>query len=559
MAYLDPRVLQGRGERAWERKRPWYAVHTDVWALCAPGLSPYASGGAQPEIHGQIPAGSQGQPRHQLLYDSTLAGDIEDLANDIVHVMFPVGRDWSELVPGPLLGSGQGESAVKRALKATKDRMFAEIHASNFQLAANMMVFDGCVSGTGCMKVGRSADSSTLLDFEAVNQAHVAFEPGPRHSIWGFYRKMTETRQMIEVLWPEADLSALEREDRAPKGLMPRPYHLLECTTYDPVEALWHYDVLVQGSDTGLRRIYEDDYVVSPWVAWRYFLHPGEVQGRSRAMSAAPHARVANHAIRTRLRSASLRVNGMWTFTGDDVFNPDTAWFNTGGFIQVGSNDPRNPTIAPLPLPGDPQMGEIILADERQVIHERTLQADLPDEQGPVRSPTEIIARQRKHQRKQGQPFQRLIEEVGRPVLRAVAYLMSTKDQLPELDAIRPPAEGQVSAPPLMMNGKDVKVTFQSPMSMAQRLSDAETMVRVGEMAPVVGGGPENVRAALKGEDAVADFAEKMGYPPELIRDEDEREERAAQERDAMLAQAQGAQGAQAPEQPQPQLPIQGV
>ena len=152
MPHLDPTVLGARADVAWERKRLWYPLHVDVWNLCAPGLSPYATGAGTPEQSG-MPYGSQGQPRAQILYDSTLAGAIEDHANEITHAMFPPGRDWGDMEPGVMLGGSpedaKDETQIQRDLEKTKERIYAEIHASNFQLAASMFIFDGCVSGTG--------------------------------------------------------------------------------------------------------------------------------------------------------------------------------------------------------------------------------------------------------------------------------------------------------------------------------------------------------------------------------------------------------------------------
>lgn len=545
MAHLEPRVLQARGERAWQRKRPWYGLHVDVWNLCAPGLSPYTTGSGSPENQASyMQQGGQGQPRHQTLFDSTLAGDIEDHANHVASEMFPAGRTWSHMSAGPRFGgSDESENTeLDRKIERVSSKIFAEIHASNFQLASRMMIFDACVSGTGCMKVGASRDASTLLDFEAINQAQVAFEAGPRHSVWGFYRKMSETRDMIRVLWPDADLPK-EAEEHS-KQATPLTHDILECTTYSPDDGVWHYDVLARYAGSELQRIYEFDYVISPWIVWRYFLHPGEVQGRSRAMSAAPHAKVANHAVRVRLRAASLRVGGMWTFRGNDSFNPDTAHFETGAFLQVGSNDSQNPTIRAMELPGDPQFGELVLADERQVIHERTLQDNLPDNDAPVRSATEIVAKQRRQQRRMGSPYDRLIEEVARPTLRAVAYLMSEAGQLEELAEFQPPTPDGRPVP-LMMNGKDVKLSFQTPMSRSQDLLDAENMARFGEMAPVVGGSPQAMLAAVKGEESIAILAKKMNYPTDAIYTKEERAARAEDARQAEMQQAMGPAGQQ--------------
>ena len=552
MPHLDARVLQMRGERAWTRKRPWYGLHVNVWNLCAPGLSPYSTGSGNAEMQANAMAYlGQGQPRQQILFDSTLAGDIEDHANHVTSEMFPAGRTWADMKAGRLFGGG-GESEnteLDRRIEKISGKIFTEIHASNFQLAVRMMIFDSCVSGTGCMKVGASRDASTLLDFEAVNQAQVAFEAGPRHSVWGFYRKLSETRDMIRVLWPDADLPP-EGEPKT-RAAAPPMHDLLECTTYSPDDGLWHYDVLMRsGSGSELQRIYEFDYVISPWIVWRYFLHPGEIQGRSRAMNAAPHAQTANHAVRVRLQSASIRVGGVYTFRGDDVFNPDTAHFQSGALLQVGSNDPQNPTLRPLDLPGDPQFGELVLADERNVIHERTLQDNLPDNDAPVRSATEIVAKQRKQQRRMGAPYDRLIEECARPVLRAVAYLMAEAGQLEELAEFQP--AGPDGRPvPLMMNGKDIKLSFQTPMSRSQDLLDAENMARFGEMAPVVGGSPQAMLAAVKGEESVAILAKKMNYPTEAVYTQQERSARAEDARQAEMQQAMGPQ--------QMQLPMEGM
>ena len=114
---------------------------------------------------------------------------------------------------------------------------------------------------------------------------------------------------------------------------------------------------------------------------------------------------------------------------------------------------------------------------------------------------------------------------------------------LPELSRLRPAAEGQLVAPPLMLNGKDVKVVFQTPMSQAQRLSDAQGMVRFGEMAPIVAGGdPAAMQSTIKTEESIAILADKMKYPPEAVYSEAERAARAEDQRQMQMEQAAGPQ-----------------
>ena len=545
MAHLTPTQIHARGQRAWTLKRPWYGLLVQCWLYAAPGLDPYRTGAGWAEglQQSHMP---QGQPRHNHLFDATLARATMRHANRLVSEIFPSGRDWAEMNTGPFFGMGQEDQGLKEVMEVVQGKMFQAIHASNFNLASNMMTFDGVVSGTGCMKVGLSADSSTLLDFEAVNQSQVAFEAGPRGLVWGFYRKLSETREHIRVLWPEATLPKDMDADLDAAG-RPKYWELMECTTYAPLEGQWHYDVLLKGTASDHYRIVERDYVVCPWIVWRYLQLPGEVQGRSPVMAALPDARTANHATRVRLESASMRVAGMFTYKGEDSFNPSTVHMRSGAFIQVGSNDPTNPTIRPLELAGDPQFGELVLEDVRASINETMLNVGLPEPTGAVRSATEIIERQRDNMRNLGQPYLRLAEEVGRPVLRAVAYMLAEAGHLEELAAIQPVMPN--GAPmPLMLDGRDVAVQFTSPMVTAQQLSDAETIVRWAEMSQMVAG-PQGYQSAVKTEEAPAVLAEKMGAPPELVRSEEERMALANDLREAQMAAAEPSPAPGAPMQ----------
>ena len=538
MPHKNPRQLAARAERAWTQKRNYYGLFTECWRYAAPGIDPYrATSGAPGEGYAASP---QGGERYTHLYDSTLARAAMRHANRLVSEIFPAGRDWAELREGPMFGQGLEERATQVAIESVQTKVFKAIHASNFNLAVNMMAFDGVVSGTGCMKVGVSADSSTLLDFEAVNQAQVAFEAGPRGAVWGFYRKIEETREHVRVLWPDArEIPVTEQEGDT---RVPRKYELLECTTYAPEEGIWHYDLLLRtsGASGAETRLLEREYVVCPWLVWRYLQLPGEVQGRSPVMAALPDARTANHATRTRLKSASIRVNGVFTAVNDGSFNPETVHFASGTIIPVQDNSTATPSIRPLDLPGDPQFGELILEDTRESINQTLLNIGLPEPSGAVRSATEIIERQRDALRNLGQPYLRMSEEIGRPILRVVAYLLSEAGLLEELAAVQPAMPNGAPAP-LMLDGRDVSVSFTNPMVQAQQLSDAETIVRWAEAAPQTAG-PEGFQAAVRTEEIPALLAEKMGAPPELIRTEQERAALADDLRNAAMPQPGGTQ-----------------
>ena len=547
MPRLAPDLLVPRSDRAWNLKRRYYGLFTEAWRYAAPGIDPYRGSGGDPEVMQQV--GTQGQPRHQHLFDSTLARSALDTAGIMANTLFPPGQDWAEMQEGPFFAPEEGEPQRRReALVLAGKRIFQAIHASNFPLAVQSMIFDGVVSGTGCMKVGISADAATLLEFDAVNQAEVAFERGARGDVWAFYRKMDVPASHLSVMWPQAtQLPKVSYEDGQEKT-----WPILECTYYGPETGEWYYDVILRKTDKGdvNRRIFEREYVVCPWIVWRYMLPSGDVQGRCRTMAALPDARTANHAVRVRLQSASIRVAGMWTYKAEDVFNPKVVEPQSGAFLPVGSNDSQNPTIRALELPGDPQMGELVLEDTRAAIKETMLDLVLPEQTGPVRSPTEYMVREREYEEKRGQPYGRLVEEVARPVLRIVAHLMGEAGQLPELAAMQPALPDGRPAP-LRLDGTDVQVQFTNPMTKAQKMADAESIVRWAEMSQFAAG-PEGWMAAAKTEDIPAVLNERIGAPPELVRDQEERAAREEEARMAMQQQQGGGQPQQAQAQAMP-------
>ena len=522
MARRSPREVMARSQAAWQDKRQWYGLHYQCWSYAAPGLNPFEQGVVGEEGGGGNRGSVRGEPRHEHLFDSTLATSAQRLANRMVSEGFPDGVNWAVLEPGPLMRPGQDPQRPTDedhdAIDLTEDRIFEAIHSANAGLALLQMVFDGVVSGTGLMKVGTARDSDTLLEFEAVNQAEVALEEGTRGSVRGIYRKMSYTREDIEALWPAAT-NLPEEEEREGQ---PVRHTVHDATYWDAGTGLWYYDVFVQTKGDGEpTRIYEQDYHVSPWVIWRYKQLIGEVQGRSPVMDALPDARVLNHAKRIRLESASVRSLGMYTYkVNSTAFNPRTIRLVSGAMLPVSSNDRSNPDVAPLELSGDVQLNELVIEALQESIRTTMLDFALPEPGGPVRSATEIIERQAEARQQRGQPFLRMMEEIGRPLLRLVAYLLQELGQLPELAQIRPVGEDTRRPIPLLLDGTDLVVQFSSPLAQSQSLSDARNVVQACETTLALTG-PEVFQASVMTEELARELFPLFRAPLRLLRKPD--------------------------------------
>ena len=531
MAFLPVEELLARSKKAWIAKSRWDGLTTECYRYAAPGMAPWSD--SMSMVEGEY-SQTAGEPQHDDLFDGTMARAAMRHANRLHAEAFPAGHDWGQLVEGPAFSEGERSTTKRRLLVEQIQRsIFGAIHASDFYQASGQMVFDGVVSGTGLMRVGISPDPTQLIGFEAVSQRSVALEGGPRAQVWGYYRKMRLLPREIASLWPQAKPVPVRE-----KGDEERRRMVHDCVYYDPVPGVWNYQVIVEDEEP--IELVKEMLLVCPWVCWRYSLLAGEVQGRSPVMAGLPDARTADHAVRIRLEAASLRALGMYMFRDDGVFNPRTVTMQSGAMVQVGTNDPTNPSIAPWPLAGDIQLNELVLEDLRDAINKTLLNQALPPATGAVRSATEIIERQKEAMLALGGPFLRLVEEVGRPVLRATAYQLVKTGKLPELEAVSTPDEETGEIMPLMLDGTDIAVKFISPLTKAQALSDAETIVGWAEATQrAVQMSPEAWISGAKLEDFAEALNEKMGAPPELVRD---KEERAAQLQAAR--EAQGPAGA---------------
>lgn len=514
MARRTPLEVRTIAKASWAAKQPWLHVIDECYQYFAPGLNPLRQ-----NPQGGAPRPARGSDlRSEGVFDGTGIRALGRLASRLKREFFPQGQQWALMEPGAFLAPGQDVTEVHRsAMQETTEVAFSGLAAGGWDEAAEESIFDGGLSGVGLMKGGLAPGPDVLLDFESVNQVECAFEHGLAGKIWGFNRMLWLTREMIQAYYPEAEnLPANERD--AVNPAMPKRHTVHEATYLSPLDGIWHYDVVLDG-DAGPVSMYERDYLVCPWVAWRYMRMSGDVQGRSPAMQALPDVRVLNHVKRIRLQAANIRSVGVYTVLHDGIFNPRTARFKPGALLTVGSNARENPTIQALPLSGDIQLNEIIIEDLVASIKDTMLDHPLPDAKGPVRSPTEIVERIAEAREKRGQPGGRLTQEMGIPSLRLALYLLQEAGQLPKLSEVRPPVGG--APQPLRLDGTDVKVVFTGRQARTEALNEARNVVEWAETSRSIAG-EEAYLSRVKVEDIPVRLNELMGADPDLLRTDEE-------------------------------------
>lgn len=484
--HRTPAQSSAANDQAWNDKGPWHGTHAQLGHFGKPAMDPYYG------TQGKPPAGMQ--PRGMYLgegvYDSTLARAVSKLANRIVQDMCPPGARWAEFVGTLTQGTEQENTDLLHTLQK---RTFKAFQTANGDQALHEMILDGVLYGTGVLRVGTGADPAQPLELDSASQVEVALESGPRGSIWGYHRKFLLPREHIVSMWPEADLPSDEPKV-ALAPLRPPVYDVQESTYFDVDTGTWRYDVLTKGlwkggrdADPSIQRILEQEMPISRWIGWRWARMPGEVYGRSPTMDALPDAMTASELVRIMLKTASLRVAGIFTVRNDSNVNVKSIRTRSGTFIPVESNKRDDPSISALQVGGDMNYGQVILEDLRMSIMKAMLSQELPPEGAGIRSATEWLARQKELHQAVGAAFSRLTQELLRPLLQAVVYVLREAGQLADVGM---PA-GQLTK----LDGTDMDLSFTSPLVRSQNLQDVATIVETCQM--VQAAVPEGFRAAV--------------------------------------------------------------
>ena len=242
--------------------------------------------------------------------------------------------------------------------------------------------------------------------------------------------------------------------------------------------------------------------------------------------------------MRILLKTGSMRIAGIFTVRSDANVNVATSRTEAGTFLYVDSNANDNPAISALEVGGDVNMGQLILEDLRMSIEKAMLGQGLPPEGAGIRSATEWVARMKELNQQIGAAFSRLVEEMLRPLMQAVVYVLSEQGLLADVGV----PQGQR----LRLDGTDMDLVFTSPLVRSQKLQDVSSLVEACQMAQAAAG-PMAFQAAANAPRIAAKIFELQSVDSDLARGEDEAEQMYQEQ---MQAQAQAATPPNANEQP---------
>jgi len=267
---------------------------------------------------------------------------------------------------------------------------------------------------------------------------------------------------------PDAAHAALEKEPD-------KEFEIIHCimprAEVDPTKADFRgmpfasYYVSVKDE----MQLSEGGFTSFPYAISRYVTAPGEIYGRSPAMTALPSIKVLNEQKKTLLTQGHRVVNPVLLTHDDGVL--DTFSLKPGALNAGGVNAAGQRMIHELPT-GNLAAGQEMMDMEREVINDVFLVSlfqILVDT--PAMTATEVLERAREKGALLSPTMGRQQSEALGPMIEREIDLLAEQGKLPPM-------------PPLLVEaGAEFEIMYDSPLSRSQRAEEASGWLRTMESA----------------------------------------------------------------------------
>ena len=492
-------------------------------------------------------------------YNSIAVAGVRSWANSVQSILMPPYQRWFKLSPGNLVTKSTGLSAdVKNdfitKLEEVTEQLFNNISNSNFYNAINESLQDLAVS-TGVLAINESSGPVPFA-FTSIPLDHIYFEEGENNDLVNFWREIWIKARYIEGHWKNKQLKISSKLREIINSSPDTEVKLIEASIfYQDNEAGSQHFFYVQDEDKNDLLTEFREY--SPFIGFRINKRPGDVYGYSVAQECMPDIRVLNLISLYVLRSAKFKAFPAFLGSQSTPFNPYTTVIEPGSIIPVMPNFYNNPPIAPLETGGDPQFAAMSVKTLEDRISKAFLSSPLGDvENTENRTATEMQLRQQNWLRENASGIGRLASELIKPVISTCLIIMRKQGLISDFFT----SFGQEQ---LKVDNELVWIDYKSPLLNQQSQEDYTNLVNYIQTLVQIYG-PTSL-AALENEKIFGYFADKIGVPQRLIKNEEtiaqilEQLTQAAQQpslaQQTLQQQAQGEQPGE-PQMPSPQMPM---
>jgi hypothetical protein len=268
----------------------------------------------------------------------------------------------------------------------------------------------------------------------------------------------------------------------------------------------------------------EGGYFENPINVWRWGKEAGELYGIGPGWIALPDAQTLNQMGISMLKMGQRNVEPPLLVPDDGVLTQLNGAPNS---INIVRSDlmmrSRGNPIVPLPTGSNFPITRELMEDKRRAVRETFFANLLQLFNDPRMTATQVLELSAEAQRLMAPMLSRIKSELLDPTVNRVF-------QINQRDGRYPP-------PPQILEGRELKVEYTSPVLRAQRQPEAQTVLQIYAAAGQIGQIDPSVFDNLDPDESIRIIHEALGGPPSMVRGADQVEQiRAAQ---AQLAQQQ--------------------
>lgn len=433
----------------------------------------------------------QGSQKNARVYDTTPVAALRTFVSKVQNALTPPQSAFAYLEAGSDIPEDEKER-VNEYLQKSTNIIFDYIRHSNFDLASHEAYHDLGV-GTAALICQEGPDSDPL-QFYSVPLARLAMEQSTTGIIETNYRWWDEIPiRDIEVMWPNAVLTPtmqmLVNED--PNAIIKE---LVEGTVYLENPKNRYVYVLFHENDFLLKEDLGNEPGVNPWITFRWSKVNNEVYGRGPVVDALPSILSLQELARLELASANFNVSKPWMAYSDGIFNPWTFKIEPNTIIPVAPNSNGQWPIQAFPDSAKPEFFQLTSLDLRMQINKLMYADPLGPVESPQKTATEIAVRQRSFTEEIGPVYSRLQQEYLSRLIDRVMYILQKKGFLEKL----------------LINGREIKIRYQSPLVIAQGEQDVQTFSKFYQILQATYG-PEAASVYLDPVEYPAWLSNKLG------------------------------------------------
>lgn len=488
---MDYVKLKARMDEAVNYKGRWLALYQDLYRYVIPDRDAF---------NVRFNYRDDGKPTTNQIWDTTALLAASERANDLHGLLLPQDRRWGKIILNPQKFSQQDMWARKPALDQINERIAWFIDQSNLARVVSSSNLD-LVGGTAAIFV-ESISRDQPLYFRSIPAVALFLEYSNDDIVcncWYFINM--SGRQIIET-FPKY-------KGKMYADLIAQPDHIM-AVAYGQVKIpnknKYHiYAVLADDDPTYPLWAVDRDYLQI--ITYRDRVRPGETDGRGVGLDLLPTIRDLNMTEMYSTKSLAFKALPPMFYDANSYFNPYSIRQWAGAMIARKRGEGQ--TVEAMQFPTSPDVEPKIIRKQNEV--KTGFMVDpLGTIESPVRSATEVDARENRAQRTSVTDISRLINELPRQIYETSARILSGHGLL----KVNVDGDGDAAS---LINNKYLNFEYVSPLYNLQNQSDLQAFVQWAQTAQQFYG--PGAPVAISNVEAVNNFiVDKLGLPANLFK-----------------------------------------